>query len=59
MSIFARFSRQSAPRLNVSLMDCDFTNNSVADSQVAGALYVANVASVRFVITSAKEVMFL
>jgi len=47
MSIFARFSRQSAPLLNVSLMDCAFINNSVDDWQVAGALYVANVAVVR------------
>ena len=48
MSIFARFTRQTAPpRLNVSITDCSFTNNSVDDLQVAGALYVANVASVQ------------
>jgi len=48
LSIFARFSRQSAPHFNVTLYDCSFTNNSVIDSQVAGAMYIANVASVRF-----------
>ena len=38
------------PQLHVSLFDCSFANNSATDGQVAGALYVANVASVRSVV---------
>jgi len=51
MSVFSRFTRQTEarPQLHVSLFDCSFANNSAADGQVAGALYVANVASVRSV----------
>jgi len=46
LSIFARFARQVSPALNVSVIDCSFANNSADGAQVAGAVYVANVARV-------------
>ena len=47
LSIFARF----APRrqLNASLLDCSFVDNSAAEQHVGGALYVANVDTVRLI----------
>jgi len=44
LSMFARFARA---RLNASLYDCTFVENSAATQQTAGALYIANVDSVR------------
>ena len=38
MSVFARFDHQVAPRLNVSLFDCRFTDNSADGSQASHTL---------------------
>jgi len=47
LSILARFERQSRPQLNTTLYDCVFYNNSAAELQVGGAMYVANADTVR------------